>query len=322
MTVGEEALVASNAAHRATFGGLAHADWMKVLVRSQRARVIDGVPMPAFPPVGYQVATHGRSGRGALDEAGRFVAEVDRRAAHAGRPIDAGTRVLDFGCGWGRMLRVFLARVDSHNLHGVDVREDSVTLARQLNPFAQFATVGSTPPLPFADGSFDLIVAYSVFSHLNEAVSRAWITEFARVTTPGGLVMVTTRGSGFIDFVASLSTRALLWRVRLALGRSIGRPWNEAWLRTLQAGFKDLPALQRQLAAGRFVHVPTGGGATLDASFYGESVIPRGYVEREWTDFELVDFIDDPRRLPQALIVLRKPLMPAVATARCWQPAT
>jgi hypothetical protein len=56
------------------------------------------------------------------------------------------------------------------------------------------------------------------------------------------------------------------------------------------------------------VHAPTGGGSGLAASFYGESVITRSYVEREWTDFEMIDFIDDRRRLPQAVIVLRKPL--------------
>jgi hypothetical protein len=91
------------------------------------------------------------------------------------------------------------------------------------------------------------------------------------------------------------------------LGRWRGRPHNEQWLRGLRESFGDIAMARRQFSAGQFVHAATGGGAGLEASLYGESIIPRAYVEREWTEVELVDFIDDQRRLPQAVIVLRKP---------------
>ena len=52
----------------------------------------------------------------------------------------------------------------------------------------------------------------------------------------------------------------------------------------------------------------TGGGSGLAASFYGESVTPQSYVEREWTDSEIVDFINDRRCLTQVVIMLRKSL--------------
>lgn len=298
----------SNAPHLAAFGSLSHGQWLRVLKRSLHDPVVEAVSMPAFPPASYQTATHGTSGRLSLEEAARFVAVVEQYAAREGRPIGESTRVLDFGCGWGRMLRFFLNRVDSQNLFGVDVRDDSVAMARQLNPFARFDRVEALPPTSFADGYFDLVVAYSVFSHLSEAVSRAWITELARVTKPGGLAIVTTQGRGFLGFVESLSASPQWWRLRLAFGRWIGRPWNEEWLRLLRTGFSDIAAAKQRLAEGQFVHAATGGGSALAASFYGESIIPRNYVEREWTDFELVDFIDDRRRLPQAVIVLRKPL--------------
>lgn len=298
----------SNTPHRAVFGALSHTQWLRVLVRSLHDPVIEAVPMPAFPPLQHQTDTHGTGGRTALEEAGRFVALVDRYAARESRCVTESTRVLDFGCGWGRMLRFFLNRVDSQNLYGVDVRAESVDAARRLNPFARFVQIETVPPMPFDDGWFDLVFAYSVFSHLSEAISRDWMAELARVMKPGALAIVTTQGSGFLDLVESLSTRPNLWRLRLALGRWIGRPRNEEWLRTLRDGFGDIAAARRRLAEGRFVHAPTGGGSELAASFYGESVIPRSYVEREWTDFELVDFIDDRRCLPQAMIVLRKPL--------------
>ena len=52
----------------------------------------------------------------------------------------------------------------------------------------------------------------------------------------------------------------------------------------------------------------TGGGSGLATSFYGESVTPQSYVEREWTDSEIVDFINDRRCLTQVVIMLRKSL--------------
>ena len=42
------------------------------------------------------------------------------------------------------------------------------------------------PPLRFADGSFDIVYAYSVFSHLSERVQLRWVEEFARILRPGG----------------------------------------------------------------------------------------------------------------------------------------
>lgn len=298
--------VESNAAHRRAFGSLSHAEWLRVLERSLHDRVVDAVPMPAFPPRDFQTGTHGTSGRLAIAEAGRFIAVVNRYAEAEGRPVGDSTRVLDFGCGWGRMLRLFLNRVDSRNLHGVDVRAESVAMARRINPFSRFTAVDGLPPAPFADGAFDLVIAYSVFSHLGEVASRAWIREIARVLEPGGLAIVTTQGREFLDFVESLTSRAARWRLRLMLARWLGRPWNEHWLATLREGFGDIAAARRQLADGQFVHAATGGGSGLEPSLYGESIIPRAYVERVWTEFKLVDFIDDRRCLPQAVIVLRK----------------
>jgi len=106
----------SNARHQAVFGKLNHAEWLGILVKSLRESVIDGVPMPTSPAPAIQAATHGTSGPQALLEAGRFVALVDQYTSRESMPIIDSTRVLDLGCGWGRMLRMFLNRVDARDL--------------------------------------------------------------------------------------------------------------------------------------------------------------------------------------------------------------
>lgn len=297
----------SNKPHRDAFGSLSQEQWFRVLKRSQSQSLLAGVSMPLFPPQQLQTDTHGTSGSGAINEAAKYFRLIDRYCESEGLSITAATRVLDFGCGWGRMLRFFLNRVDAANLYGVDVREESVALARQLNPFSSFSKVEALPPTDFEDDSFDLVMAYSVFSHLNETASRAWIREMARILKPGGLAILTTQGRSFLDFVESLSTHPRLWALRQRVARLIRRPIPDFWLRMLRDAFQDMASAKRSYEDGRFVHVASGGGGSLDASFYGESVIPRGYIEREWSELELLDFVDDRRLLAQALIVLRKP---------------
>ncbi len=56
------------------------------------------------------------------------------------------------------------------NMHGVDVDPDILDICRQCNvpgTFHQIETLGS---LTFSDKHFDLIVAYSMFTHLSEHV--------------------------------------------------------------------------------------------------------------------------------------------------------
>jgi len=57
-----------------------------------------------------------------------------------------------------------------------------------------------------------------------------------------------------------------------------------------------------------------GGGYTLDSTFYGETVTPRGYVERRWTDlFEVLDFVDERDASSQSVIIARKPDRTSIA---------
>ena len=49
-------------------------------------------------------------------------------------------------------------------------------------------------PLPYADGQFDLVYAFSVFTHLTERMQHEWIAEVRRVLAPGGLLLFSTKG--------------------------------------------------------------------------------------------------------------------------------
>src|SRR5690606_24492665 len=108
--------------------------------------------------------------------------------------LDGDKRLLDFGTGWGRMLRPFMRDLPLDNIYGYESLSWFAQTARSLNPYV--ATIGgpATPPIPFATASFDLVTSWSVFSHLPEHLLRAWLEEFARILRPGGLVVFTAWG--------------------------------------------------------------------------------------------------------------------------------
>ena len=60
--------------------------------------------------------------------------------------------------------------------------------------FAEFTVNQPDPPLAFADGQFSLVYSYSVLTHLSRERQELWFRELARVTQPGGLVVLTVHG--------------------------------------------------------------------------------------------------------------------------------
>jgi SAM-dependent methyltransferase len=59
----------------------------------------------------------------------------------------------------------------------------------------------SGAPLPREDGSFDLIYAFSVFTHISDAWS-AWLLELHRLLAPGGLLVASFLGTGHSEAIA------------------------------------------------------------------------------------------------------------------------
>jgi SAM-dependent methyltransferase len=96
----------------------------------------------------------------------------------------AGRRALDAGCGTGRFSAALAGQHTA--VVGVDPDPDMLRLARTR------ATGGciraAAEHLPFADGSFDLTLAVTVLEFV--ADPRAAVAELARVTCPGGRIII------------------------------------------------------------------------------------------------------------------------------------
>jgi len=102
-----------------------------------------------------------------------------------------GRRVLELGCGEGSFLRSLLSYgAEPHLLEGVDLRPDRAAAARRLAPGARL-TAADGAALPYHDGVFDLVFAFTFFSSVvDTAPRRRAAAEALRVLRAGGLLIV------------------------------------------------------------------------------------------------------------------------------------
>lgn len=110
----------------------------------------------------------------------------------AGVEIEPHHRVVDLGCGIGRLTRALAARAES--VVGIDVSGEMLTRARQLN--AHLTNVewvhGDGETLqPVPDGSADVCVSHVVLRHIPDpAISLGYVREIGRVLRPGGFAVL------------------------------------------------------------------------------------------------------------------------------------
>jgi ubiquinone/menaquinone biosynthesis C-methylase UbiE len=116
----------------------------------------------------------------------------ERRSGFLLGEVRPGDRALDLGCGTGEFTAA-LARAGARVV-GVDVAEAALARARGRHPGVDFRLVPIDGPLPFDEGSFELVWASEVIEHV--ADTAQWLSEVRRVLAPAGRLLVTTPSHG------------------------------------------------------------------------------------------------------------------------------
>jgi SAM-dependent methyltransferase len=156
----------------------------------------DGLPLP---PASLRTMVAGTPGVTWFVESGRQQAAIIREAFERhGRPVGEAERMLDFGCGCGRVIRHW-SDLSGPEIHGSDYNRRLIRWCEPNLPFAEFSVNELHTPLEYASGFFDLVYGISVLTHLPESLERAWINELGRILEPGGLLLLTTHGEGYVD---------------------------------------------------------------------------------------------------------------------------
>jgi ubiquinone/menaquinone biosynthesis C-methylase UbiE len=104
--------------------------------------------------------------------------------------VQAGERVLDVGCGTGRLARWIAEITGPRGVIGVDPLPERIQVARAAAPGLSFAVGNAEDLSAFADGSFDVVCMSAVF-HWIENKPKA-LAEARRVLRRGGRLGLTT----------------------------------------------------------------------------------------------------------------------------------
>jgi ubiquinone/menaquinone biosynthesis C-methylase UbiE len=103
--------------------------------------------------------------------------------------VEAGTALLDVGCGAGRFAGMAAAR--GATVSGIDITPAFVTIARRHTPDGDFR-LGDMQSLPWADGAFDAITGFNAFFYAEDL--GAALREAHRVARPGARLAMTAFG--------------------------------------------------------------------------------------------------------------------------------
>ena len=132
-----------------------------------------------------EIASYAERGR-------NVISLVQETLAVAGKEIEDVERWLDFGCGYGRVLRFLLERVPPERVSASDVIAEGVEFCR-----SEFGVTAlpSRPELASVRlGSFDFVYAVSVITHLDERNSVDFLRLLGESLTEGGIALFTTHG--------------------------------------------------------------------------------------------------------------------------------
>jgi 2-polyprenyl-3-methyl-5-hydroxy-6-metoxy-1,4-benzoquinol methylase len=184
----------------------------------------------------------------------------------------ADKRVLDFGCGCGRILRWLSRSYPTTRFWGADVDEAAIEWCIRNMQGSVFVKSRPEPPLPFESNYFDVVYCFSVFTHLDELMQDFWLAEIKRIVSPGGMVILTVHGSKAAEGLdekgaEELRRKGFLHRRSRKLSGLVPEWYNTTWhsegyiVNRLEALFTDVhytvvPDGNQDLVAARCIKDP------------------------------------------------------------------
>ena len=182
-------------------------------------------------------------------ETSAFVRQLENNFARYNKAPLFGASILDFGCGYGRHIRMMYYYTNPENIWGVDAWEKSLQFCRDSRLLGSFARSDPAPArLPVGDTKFDLAYSFSIFTHLPRSTAEACLSAVRAAMKPGGLYVATVRPP-------------------------------EYWaLHDTQSGTNVAESMVSDHEAKGFAYLPHGGA---EGEHYGNSSIPLSFFERD-----------------------------------------
>ncbi len=118
-------------------------------------------------------------------------------------------KILDWGCGVGRMVRHIKEYHSSAMLFACDIDQRKIEWNKKHYPNIDFSLISYTPPTHYANEQFDLICGISIFTHIDAASQDAWLKELQRLLHPNGILFISTQGQQYSRKLSSVEKKLL-----------------------------------------------------------------------------------------------------------------
>jgi SAM-dependent methyltransferase len=187
-------------------------------------------------------------------------------------------RILDVGCGTGGLIRRLAPRQAAWRWTGLDVSPVACALARTRTEAE--VVEGAAEHLPFADGTWDAVVAADVLYHLDDDVAA--LREMARVLRPGGLLVANEPA---LAWLWSYHDEAVQGRRRYSR-RQLQERVGEAGLVVDRATYRNAVAFPFVVVRRKLLPPPRGGSdvrlgpAPLEAALRLATAVERLWLGR------------------------------------------
>lgn len=128
-----------------------------------------------------------------------------------------GEAILDVGCGTGVHLALY-QRYDVQ-LAGIDASPAMLEIARKRLGERATLRLGDAAEMPYADGSFDLVLAMLSLHEMAPALREQVLHQMVRVMKPGGRLLLIDYHPGRLEFPQGWWTKTIILLSELAAGR-------------------------------------------------------------------------------------------------------
>jgi SAM-dependent methyltransferase len=271
---------------RAAFALFAELDvdlWAMLLSQQYRCLPHIKALLPGVPEPALQQLWNGAGGARLANQSKTFYAKVCERQARYGTVALTEARVLDHGCGWGRLVRFFARDVAPGNLFGVDPTPMILDVCRRDRVPAELHQIDFlASELPVQQ--IDLAYSFSVFTHLSPTAADRALQALHKAIVPGGILVVTVRPPAYLEVA----------------------PEFQATLAELGPGWSDALAGPHHLFVAHPAqdsHYQYDGGEMT----YGEAIVTIPWIRERWAPrFEILDVAPLVGDLHQVMITLRR----------------
>ncbi len=194
-------------------------------------------------------------------------------------------RMLDIGCASGRVLRHFAHQSNVSEPWGCDINHRHIRfLSTHMPPHVRPIAMPNLPHFPVEDNYFDLVTAFSVFTHI-DVFETAFLADIRRILKPGGLAYLTISDESHWDYLRGTENDP--------------EPALQKRIATHSPEFRDNLQTPLQFETRYYSHTDVG-------PYRGVVFTPQAHLRSVWERFFTIEEIIPFGHAQQTVVVLRK----------------